>query len=246
MYDFLNITFQGVTSFAAVFAVVVAILVNRNSFRNSINYRIFDRIKKEKSKVRNFSRRRFIILFGASIVGGATWSLLQIGTIKNGVKRFLYTFFSEGKNLIINSKSGIIHHREICKEHLPIPSNITNNLNLIIKSNFHSTKKLQILDRITDGISAEDAIEILMVSAEHSPTSVHIYDKLVKLLGKLKRYESIHFLLENAENKLKDEMFKHSFGTKAFKKYKKAISHIQLQKTKVAQRAKISALNLGP
>ncbi|QSZ42346.1 hypothetical protein GJV85_09590 [Sulfurimonas aquatica] len=71
---------------------------------------------------------------------------------------------------------------------------------------FHKTKKVHILSELSKNLSAEDAIEILLLAVNNNPTSVHIYDKLIKLLGKLKRYTSIHLLLDDATKKLSAEL----------------------------------------
>jgi len=178
----------------------------------------------------------------ASLIGIATWSLFQISSVGRRVKRFLYSFLPEGRNLVINSKTGVIHHKEICSDHLPEPGNTASTAHLVANSQFHLTKKVQILDRVAEGVSAEDAVEILMLSAENNLTSVHIYDKLVKLLGKLKRYESIHLLLESAENELDNNLSRLKQGTKKYKKYEKALNHIKTQREKVLQRARLAAL----
>jgi len=99
-------------------------------------------------------------------------------------------------------------------------------------------KKVSILDLIAQTRPTEDAIEILLLAAEGNPTSVHIYDKLIKLLGKIKRYESIHLLLKSAENDLSQILSGKKGGTKEHKKYLRALQHIQGQKEKALRNAR--------
>ena len=63
------------------------------------------------------------------------------------------------------------------------------------------------------------------------------------MLGKLKRYESIHLLLRNAENDLTEALLEKKSGTKEYKKYQKALQHIQMQKEKVLDNARIRAFD---
>jgi len=80
-----------------------------------------------------------------------------------------------------------------------------------------------------------------------NPTSVHIYDKLIKLLGKIKRYESIHLLLKSAEDDLSQSLAEKKWGTKEHKKYLKALQHIQGEKEKALRNARNRAIvECGP
>ena len=241
MHNFINYTFQFLGLLVALLGVVVAILINWKEIKKTLKRKD---VKNIKHKV-NLSRRGVIKGLGAIAVGAMSWGIIQIKPIQESIKKALYYFLPQGKNLVVNTKSGVIHHSIICSDHLPSEHNISSTPAIVPNSKFHSTHKVAILTKITEGASAEDAIEVLLLAAEDNPSSVHIYDKIVKLLGKLKRYESIHLLLENAEKNLVNIARKSEEGSKEQRKYKKAISHMQLQRKQAKNRAKYSAINMG-
>jgi hypothetical protein len=217
--------------------IIVAILINWPAIKKNLKR------KDIKEKV-NLSKRNLIKGIAVVSIGALSWRLLQISPIHNTLKKALFYFLPQGKNLIVNAKSGIIHHKTLCADHLPAENNILSGAKLISESKFHGSHKVGILTKITENVSAEDSIEILLLAAEDNPTSVHIYDKIVKLLGKLKRYESVHLLLESAESNLRKIANEKTLGRKERKKYEKAIVHVRLQRKKAKERARYSALNL--
>jgi len=239
MYDFLNFAIQTIAALTGVVALVITILINWKSLNKSLQQKKVKKIKRQLMP----SRRFFIQAVSALTVGIASWGLMQIKPIKEGIQKTLFYFLPQGKNLIINKNSGVIHHKQLCSDHLPSTHNIGNPAKLSYKARFHGTHKVAILTKVTEGISAEDAIEILLLAVEDNPSSVHIYDKLVKLLGKLKKFESIHMLLENAENNLTKLSKLCVFGSKQYKKYEKAIAHVRLQRGKAKYRARNAAFN---
>ncbi len=148
---------------------------------------------------------------------------------------------------VINKNNGIIHHKKLCSNHLPIDKNISDSNYYSSKIRFHKSKKIPILDLIAQKKSAEDAIELLLLAADGNPTSVHIYDKLITLFGKIKRYESIQLLLKSVEDELSQILSEKKGGTKEHKKYQKAFRHIQGQKEKALKNARNRAIaKCGP
>ena len=99
------------------------------------------------------------------------------------------------------------------------------------------------LYHISQDVSIEDSVQILLLAVENNPTSVHLYDKLIKLLGTIKRYEAIHLLLNNAEYRLIKKISLLNIKTKEYKQYNKALNHIKLQQKKALYRAKYKAIN---
>lgn len=239
--DFLNLTFQGITALAAVIAVTITILLNRNVLINCFKS---NRLLKKKRKIDNIkaiSRRKFII--GALITSSAVWWLIHYKLAKKRLRKLFNTFLGENQNLVINKLTGIIHHQKLCWDHLPVNKNITDLTKSPANIRFHKSKTVSILVLIAKDKNAEDAIEILLLAADGNPTSVHVYDKLIKLLGKIKRYESIHLLLRNAEDELNKSLSEKKTETKEYKKYQKALRHIQMQKEKALNRARDSAFD---
>jgi hypothetical protein len=240
MHNFLNVTVQFLGLFLTFVGIIVAILINWPAIKKNLKRKDIKEIKEKVS----VSKRNLLKGIGAISVGALSWGLLQVKPVQNSLKKALFYFLPQGKNLVVNSKSGVIHHKILCADHLPSESNTRSGTQFISKSKFHSSHKVGILTKITENVSAEDAIEILLLAVEDNPTSVHIYDKIVKLLGKLKRFEAIHLLLENADNNLSKIADEKIMGSKEYKKYEKAITHVRLQRRKTRERARYSALNL--
>ena len=220
--------------------------------------KLFDKTIKDEPLARN-SRRKFLIgltsipgVIGLiSISGVIIWLIMNTKFLSQKIKRFLFQYLPNGNQLVINKKSGTIHHKIICKNHLPKKNNVGNNIDFIKNVKFHKSKKLQILNKLTENISIEDSIEILLLAISNDPTSVHLYDKLIKLYGEIKRYGEIHSLLSNAEiiisNKikmLKIELSDCLNKTKEYKRYNKALMHIKLQQSKALDRARYKVLNV--
>lgn len=242
MKEFLNLTFQGITSLAALIAVTITVLLNWKALKTFFNSY---RFSKNKHKIPNFktvSRRKFIII-GALITSFIFLGLMHYRSAKKKLNKIFDTFFNGDKNLIINKTTGTIHHKNLCSDHLPIDKNVIDFANSTSNIKFHKSKKVPILDLLAQNRNAEDAFEILLLAADGNSTSVHIYDKLIKLLGKIKRYESIHLLLRNAENDLNQALLEKKSGTKEYKKYQKALRHIQMQKEKVLSNARTRAFS---
>lgn len=211
---------------------------------------------KDEPLARN-SRRKFLIglisitVGLTSITGVIIWQIMNTKFLSQKIKRFLFQYLPNGNQLVINKKSGTIHHKIICKNHLPKKNNVGNNIDFKKNVKFHKSKKLQILNKLTENISIEDSIEILLLATSNNPTSVHLYDKLIKLYGEIKRYGEIHLLLSNAEiiisNKIKMldiKLIDCLNKTKEYKRYNKALAHIKLQQSKALDRARYKALNL--
>ena len=218
--------------------------------------KLFDKTIKDEPLARN-SRRKFLIglisitVGLTSITGVIIWQIMNTKFLSQKIKRFLFQYLPNGNQLVINKKSGTIHHKIICKNHLPKKNNVGNNIDFKKNVKFHKSKKLQILNKLTENISIEDSIEILLLATSNNPTSVHLYDKLIKLYGEIKRYGEIHLLLSNAEiiisNKIKMldiELIDCLNKTKEYKRYNKALAHIKLQQSKALDRARYKALNL--
>lgn len=240
MHDFLNTIAQFISVATALAAVMVTVLLNWKSLKKAWNLKD---IQKARSKV-DAQRRKLIKLVPLIAVGIGSWGVIRFTPIYENLKKGLYYFLPSSNELVVNDKNGVIHHKVLCSNHLPKRSSKSMPYELASKARFHSSHKVGILSELTKDVSAEDAIEILLLAAEDNPTSVHVYDRIVKLLGKIKRYESIHILLENAETNLLGQLKDIKEGTKQYSEYSKAISHIQLQREKAKERARYSALRV--
>ena len=246
MQEILTILFQGVAAFAALAAVIITILLNWNRLRKNTTFKLTPLLDQKISTFMIMSRRKFLIL-GTIATGAFVWTAVHYKFAKKKLKAIYQRFFHTEKSLVINKNNGIIHHKKLCSNHLPIDKNISDSNYYSSKIRFHKSKKIPILDLIAQKKSAEDAIELLLLAADGNPTSVHIYDKLITLFGKIKRYESIQLLLKSVEDELSQILSEKKGGTKEHKKYQKAFRHIQGQKEKALKNARNRAIaKCGP
>ena len=224
----------------ALITLAISILINWKTLKESIKYDNFSSLRHSFVSIK---RRKFLVL-STTAIGIGTWALLTSNNINQKLKKLFLNFLPNSDMIVVNKKTGVIHHKILCKKHLPKSNNINNHITFNTKLKFHKTKKVEILTSLSQNTNAENAIDVLLLATENNPTSVHLYDELVKLLGKVKRYESIHLLLNDAERKLTDELKFIRKGTKEYKKFVKALFHVQLQKSKSLNRARYRALKI--
>ncbi|WP_121626588.1 hypothetical protein [Poseidonibacter antarcticus] len=240
IYDFIDSVNSIVTSIGIIVTTLIIILVNKNVI---LQFKKENSFKKYCNLKTILPRRIFLISF-SSVIGLSIWQLMNTNFISEKVKKFIFLYLPNGNQLIVNKKNGIIHHKIICKDHLPKKKNIGSNMSFASNVKFHKSKSIEILNQLTKNISVEDSIEILLLATANNPTSVHLYDKLVKLYGKIKKYDSIHILLSNAEIKISYMLIEMNNNTKEYKRYNKALSHVLILQQKVLDRIRYKALNL--
>jgi len=142
--------------------------------------------------------------------------------------------------LVMNKANGIIHHLDLCADHLP--KNNTGDIAAFSYNKIHGSKRIKIAEVIADSFDDQNKEILLIETISHSPTSTHLYKYLVKLWGKQKKYEKIHsFLKANTEylEVLKQEA---SDKPKLQKKYAKALKELKVRQVKAKYLARISAL----
>lgn len=236
----MNFTTQLITIVGIILTLILTLLIHWKVIKESVQHDDFSSLR---NTLMSLKRRKFLVGF-VSLVGIGTWTLLTSTYVNEKIKKLLLNFLPNSDMIVVNKRTGIMHHKVFCKGHLPKSENINQNITLNTTLKFHKTKKVEILTKLSENTSAEDAVEVLLLATENNSTSVHLYDKLVKLLGQLKRYESIHLLLNNAERKLTNELKSKIEGTKEYKNHLKALLHIQLQKNKILNRARYRALKI--
>jgi len=144
------------------------------------------------SKSISTSRRIFVLGCGAA------------GVVVTGLGLYVAKPYIIPKNvvnqLVTNSNNGIAHHRDICSNHIPFTS---NQRKLQPGDVIHESLRVNIFEALArDEIKDEDKIKWLVEAIEFDPTALRIYDKLTRLYGKLKRYESIHLTLRNGHSRV--------------------------------------------
>lgn len=239
MYDILNLSMALITTISTIIGTLIVILLNKKEIGIALKEEKINNFENLKTV---FSRRKFLI-GGTAIVGISIWNIFNTPFIARKIKTFMFLFLPNSNQLIINKNTGVIHHEIFCKNHLPKEKNRKLDKKLSPYVKFHESKKIQILNKISQDISIEDSIQVLLLAVENNPTSVHLYDKLIKLFGTIKRYESIHLLLNNAETNIISKIGTLSMKTKEYKRYNKALKHIKIQKNVALIKARYKAIN---
>lgn len=211
----------GVKIVLSLFSIIFVFLVLTRLFPKTRHFlKEIIRSDDKKSKSNVFLDRRAFLVYGVcSIAGYKIYNkLLNTKLIKHlldftDVKRYLR------KNLVVNIKTNVVHHKRICSDHLP---NI-KNINFFDKSfrdaGIHKDFSSRILESIVDEpLDFKSAIFCLEKAIEINPHGLHLYDKLVRKLGSVKRYNEIHIILEEAHEKFLNQLHKMKPNTKNYRK----------------------------
>lgn len=177
-----------------------------------------------------------------------TLGLLSAGILMLGISRFIperkntkvskWDQFKNVEELIVNKKTGVIHHKDLCIDHIPQhKTSVTNSITCRI----HGSKKMQITSKLIGKIPDKLATDLLIENIVSSPTSTHLYKYLIKIWGKNKEYEKIHNFL-----KTNIEFLRHtltiSTNPKIVKKLTKALNELEVRKNKAEYLANIVKL----
>lgn len=119
------------------------------------------------------------MIVSALATGVIFWVPIHFRLAKKKLKPIYNRLFQADNGLIINKKTGIIHHKKLCSNHLPIDKNVSDSNYHSSEIRCHKSKKVPILDLIAQTRSADDAIEILLLAAEGSLLSNIIYHKFI-------------------------------------------------------------------
>jgi hypothetical protein len=174
------------------------------------------------------TRRRFLVLLAiiASIVVG----FLITFRIARGAR------LSISRLAVVNKKTNVIHEAEICQDHLPSATNLLRS-RIPPTARYHGDRAVHILTELARQAPDEDAVRLLLLTKDLNPTAVHIYDMLIRTLGRLKRYESIHLLLNDAERVLSELIAAEVQGSKRFLELMRAKEAIRMRRRTVNARA---------
>ena len=208
-----------------------------------IGNRFIAKLEEARSWQSSRSRRIFLI---STVTGGLlAMGCLGLAWLRNWgaeVPGVFYAITRKRAPLVINSRSGVIHHMVFCATHLPLPGNCRAPSTLNKEDHFHRSVKGRILEVIAADRQDEEAVQLFLLALEGQPTTMHLYDRLIRILGRLKRYESIHLLLEHAHKTLTVSRDAYRPGTRVFRQYAKAVQAIELRQEQARRRARAVAL----
>lgn len=169
---------------------------------DSVSVSMSDSDKGPKTPSDRLSRR--------AVVGGvlvASTALLTLA-IRWGLDRFWGETVGPSSrlgsdDLIVNPSSDVVHHAVACKNHFDAITTKESLGNLSVSDvRLHTGYQHYILELLADE-AVEDgdfdtAIARLNAAIEARPFAYHLYDRLIKILGRLRRYDDIDQLLGNA------------------------------------------------
>ena len=134
------------------------------------------------SQKTRFSRRHFIV------TAVAATGVVAVGG-------FVLPIFIS-KRLVANTGSRVIHHLDVCASHLPLAVNQRPPQE---GDEIHESLRIKILEVLAmQAWSDKERVESLFLAIEHDPCALRVYDQLIRILGKLKRYDTIHNTLRLA------------------------------------------------
>ena len=127
------------------------------------------------------------------------------------------------KYLILNNKSGVVHHKIICADHLPIEQNRGDIILFSKGHHLHRSKAVYIAETLSKLV--EDSYkEILLIEAiRNSPTSTHLYGPLIKMWGKNREYLKIHSFLSANIDYFQGLLERTNITPRVEKKYRKSL-----------------------
>ena len=160
---------------------------------------------------REISRRKIFAIAtgGVALTGIVTGSIYFRMDTDNPMGSFKRLISPEERipinQLIRHRDTGVIHHKVICARHLPQESKRvqvqeTIRLDTLHRQEFHEQQSLNIFESLAIELANDNAettaVRLLMEIVDRAPERIHIYDRLIGLLGHLKRYLEIHEMLQ--------------------------------------------------
>lgn len=157
--------------------------------------------------VRHFSRRSVLATLAAAIAGlvfGASWKRSPFRrSSRGGTKAGCVTGAGlAGADWVGNSQTKVLHHIEACADHLPDPAHAVYGdqaASFCVHQDHLRRIHEAIADRQIASNDDEGAIRNLRAAIAASPLSIHLYDRLIHVYGRLKQYDAIPALLAEAE-----------------------------------------------
>lgn len=102
--------------------------------------------------------------------------------------------------LVLNPRTNVIHHQKACARHLPRNGKPGATLPADLKR-LHNGGVFILETMAAEALARKDfdgAIALLRRALVQRPSALHVYDKLVRIYGRLRRYNEIHTLLNTA------------------------------------------------
>jgi hypothetical protein len=153
---------------------------------------------------RRLGKREFLVAVVGILAAGSTYWLVSsfAGKRKRQRAPMPSSVRVDDERFVLNGRTRVLHHAKVCRGHLPVdthavPLDASSGIPYI-----HAGYSARILDEFARSAAFrgdEQAAAAAWISAiEASPASIHLYDRLVGLYGRLKQYDRIEPLLLQA------------------------------------------------
>lgn len=139
-------------------------------------------------------------------------------------------------DLVINLKSGIVHHKNECKDHLPANYEQLNSSDL---TRIHAGKRVKITEKLISSLPDNQAEALLIEAIKLSPTTTHLYKYLVKMWGRKMEYSKTHEFL-GVNIKYLSAKLASTNNQKEMKRFTKAIGELNNRQIKAEYLAGIA------
>lgn len=200
----------------------------------------------ENSHSNKPSRRAFL---GVAILGVGSLFAYASGGYHYIVKRLKsrrHGIVSD--NFIRNKKTGVVHHIDVCADHLPKEFGHLSHMSEDLERKIHRQKlphiaTIQVLNSMEPGV-----VDLVLASLQTRPTSVHLYKYLISIWGKDKDYDRIHSFLSSSIEYLSHRLnqtksnpdISNKARIKLERKYAKAIRELNQRKVRADFLASVS------
>jgi tetratricopeptide (TPR) repeat protein len=187
--------------------LAIAVMLFLMHFIPKVSNKTFGTLKPMKRfREGTYSRRAFLGGFIAVLIAGAAY---YFGLLRTHRSAKSCAFESDSvllkgyeQDFVGNRRTKILHHRVACQNHLP--RNKNRSIGDVLPNLFcpHATYRSSILEQLAIRDSAKERYESAIAHLERaiklSPFSYHLYDRLIGLYGRVRQYDKIDILLQEA------------------------------------------------
>lgn len=221
-------------------AVGILTIIEKRELITSVLKKLRGRIAKIKPV--DISKRNFLISF--SIIGVATSVYIAHPLLRKIVRSIANV---EGAallpGLIVNTESGVVHHFDICSNHLPAAKKQSTVVSDGMKPQIHESKHIHISTLLASKIDGPELESLLINTITKSPTSTHLYRPLIRYWGRIKEYDRIHqFLAANVEF-LESKLLQLPDNPRIKKKYVQALSELETRRNRARYLERIAEVS---
>ena len=153
--------------------------------------------------------------------------------------------FSENlpEGIILNQRSGIFHHVDMCANHCPSEANISRGSVSFEVEKFHRANLAKFALLIAKREQSPLAARLLVTAISYNPLSTHLYKPLIGIWGKNKDYKKIHKFLDANIKYLRTLAERQGSDPTRSNPYEKALKELQTRKNRAEYLATLAEVS---